>query len=330
MQRAGYHEPVEPMMRVDHSPPYLFQPNQGQVTTRFDPHQKILWSYMDPKPRACFSYSLLEDLRKVQQYIEQTNRGGMNNGFDCPIPYAVFTSKTPKIFNFGGDLELFLRCIREQDRQELWRYASLCIDVLFSNFNSYGLPMTTFVLAKGDALGGGFEGVLSGNVIVAEKDAQFGLPEVLFNMFPGMGAYSLLSRRVGAPLAEKIILSGRIYRAAEMKEMGVVDILAENGEGETAISEYVAWHSRKRNAYQGILKVRRIINRIDREELDEIAKVWVDAALRLGPKDMKLMERLIKAQDRTREEVQSSGKLVQPGIPGASGEEIMKRHTPAS
>ena len=317
-------------MKVEHSPTHLFQPIHGQVTTRFDLHQKVLWCYMDPKPRACFSFSLLEDLRKVQTYIEQTNRKGMNNGSDCPIPYAVFTSKVPKIFSFGGDLDLFIRCIREQDRQELWRYASLCIDVLFSNFNSYGLPMTTVILAKGDALGGGFEAVLSGNVIVAEKDAQFGLPEVLFNMFPGMGAYSLLSRKIGAPLAEKIILSGKIYSAAEMKEMGVVDILAENGEGETAISEYVAWHSRKRNAYQGILKARRIINRIDREELDEIAKVWVDAALSLGPKDMKLMERLIKAQDRIREEVQPSGTLVPSGISGDSTGEIMKQHTPAS
>jgi len=318
------------MKSVEQFPSHVLQPVHGQVNTRFDLHQKILWCYMDPKPRACFSFSVLEDLRSVQKHIVKINRRGPNNGSDIPIPYVVFASVVPKIFNFGGDLELFLRCIREQDRQELWRYATLCIDVLYSNFVSYDLPMTTFILAKGDALGGGFEAVLCGNVIVAERDAQFGLPEVLFNMFPGMGAYSLLSRKIGAPAAEKIILSGKVYSAGEMKEMGVVDILAENGEGEAAISEYVAWHARKRNAYQGILKARQIINRIERKELDEIAQIWVDAALNLGPKDMKLMERLFRAQDRIREEVLSSGDLVLPWGSGDSGVETMKRQTPAS
>lgn len=317
------------MSTVDNLFPH-HRPAHGQIRTWFDAQQKIMWCYMDPKPRACFSFPILEDLRKFQGYIEQINKRGMESGNDCPIPYVVFTSKSRNVFNLGGDLGLFLRCIEEKNREELWRYASLCIDVLFSNFVSYGLPMTTFILAKGDALGGGFEAVLSGNVIVAEKNAQFGLPEVLFNMFPGMGAYSLLARRVGAPLAEKIILSGKVYSAAEMYEMGVVDILTEHGEGESAIHEYVSRHSRKRNAYQAILKVRRVIQKVERGELDEIAKIWVDSALNLGPKDMKLMERLIKAQDRLQEDNQAFGTVPFPESAGMSIEEFTKQHTSAS
>ena len=257
---------------------------------------------MDPKPRACFSFSILNDLRRFQEYLEQINRCGMENGYGCPIPYVVFTSKARGVFNLGGDLEFFLRCQEENNRDALRRYADLCIDVLFSNFVSYDLPMTTFILAKGEALGGGFEAVLSGNVIVAEHDAQFGFPEILFNMFPGMGAYSLLARKIGSSLAEKIILSGKIYSATEMYEMGIVDVLAEPGKGEDAIRDYVARLSRKRNAFQALLKVRRIVNKIDRRELDEIAEIWVDAALHIGPKDRKLMERLIKAQKRAQVE----------------------------
>ena len=317
-------------MGIVESPPHFLQPGNRQVTTRFDDRRKILWCSMDPKPRTCFSFPILEDLRTVQKHIEQTNRRGLNGGIDCPIPYVVFCSKVPRIFNFGGDLELFLRCIREKDREELWRYASLCIDVLYSNFVSYGLPMTTFILATGDALGGGFEAVLSGNVIVAEKDAQFGFPEILFNMFPGMGAYSLLARKVGPLLAERIITSGKIYSATEMKEMGVIDMVAENGEGEAAISEYVGWHSRKRNAYQGILKARRIVGRMDRDELDEVARVWVETALNLAPKDMRLMERLVKAQDRIQGDSLAAGEPVLPGSAGESAEEIRRRQIPAS
>jgi DSF synthase len=56
------------------------------------------------------------------------------------------------------------------------------------------LPILTVGLVQGAALGGGFEALLSFDYVVAERDATFGLPEILFGLFPGMGAHSLLSR----------------------------------------------------------------------------------------------------------------------------------------
>jgi DSF synthase len=41
-----------------------------------------------------------------------------------------------------------------------------------------------------DALGGGFESLLSFNIIIAERGAKFGFPENIFGLFPGMGTYS--------------------------------------------------------------------------------------------------------------------------------------------
>ncbi len=86
-------------------------------------------------------------------------------------------------------------------------------------------------MVHGDALGGGFETVLSCDVVIAERGAKFGLPEVLFNLFPGMGAYSLLCRRLDGARAQKLMLSGRIYTAEELEEMGLVDLVVEPGEG---------------------------------------------------------------------------------------------------
>jgi len=57
---------------------------------------------------------------------------------------------------------------------------------------------------------------------VAEKNAKMGLPEIMFNLFPGMGAYHLLCRRLPAVKAEQLILSGHTYSADELHEMGVV------------------------------------------------------------------------------------------------------------
>ena len=59
-------------------------------------------------------------------------------------------------------------------------------------------------------------------------------PENMFGLFPGMGAYSLLSRRIGTGLAEEMILSGRMYTAEEMKDEGLVQIIVEPGEGTSA------------------------------------------------------------------------------------------------
>ena len=117
----------------------------------------------------------------------------------------------------------------------------------------------------------------------------------------------MLARRLDAARAEKIIKSGAIYPAAELHEMGVVDVLAEDGDGEIAVCECIANQARRRNAYQSLQKVRHRYHPIPYEELEDIADVWVDAALSLGSKDMRILERLLKAQDRMAGEPPAQG-----------------------
>ena len=161
----------------------------------------------------------------------------------------------------------------------------------------YNLDLTTISLIQGDALGGGFEAALSSNVIIAERGVKMGLPEVLFNLFPGMGAYSLLSRKIGYAAAEEMILSGRLYSAEQLHEMGVVDILAEKGEGEVAVYRYIKNASRASNTFKSMQKLKDICNQVSYEELMNIAKVWTDAALKLTSRDLRMMERLVKRQN---------------------------------
>lgn len=51
-------------------------------------------------------------------------------------------------------------------------------------------------MVQGDAFGGGLEFALSSNILVAEQGTRLGFPEILFNLFPGMGAYTFLYRKV--------------------------------------------------------------------------------------------------------------------------------------
>jgi len=267
------------------------------LSTRFDARNGVLWCIMDPKGRPCFSFELLEELRALEMELERY--AGNTSREDLPFRYFVFSSRTPGVFNYGGDLELFLRCLNSRDASGLRRYARLCIDVLHSYFMNFHLPITTISLVQGDALGGGFEAALGGDVIIAEKSALFGFPEVLFNLFPGMGAYNFLSRRIGMARTERMILGGKTFRAEELLEDGVLDIVAEDGKGENAIYDYIGKHSRKRHVYESLSRVRRNTFPVRHEEMMETSELWVETALRIGPREIRLMERLIKAQGRT-------------------------------
>jgi DSF synthase len=149
---------------------------------------------------------------------------------------------------------------------------------------------------QGDALGGGFETALSSDILIAEKGVRMGFPEVLFNLFPGMGGYSLLSRRIGPARAEQMILSGNVYDAEELHKMGLVDILVDQGDGEVAVYDYIKRENRARSGFRALRRVRDCCNPITFDELLQVVEIWVDAALRLEKRDLRMMERLVARQ----------------------------------
>ena len=265
-----------------------------QLSTHYDSAERLLWCRMHASPRPCFTPQLLQESREVQRSIAQQSRTAQNN----PIEYLVLASAVEDVFNLGGDLELFLKYIRNQDRDNLLAYATACIDVCYQQANNLEQTLTTIALVQGDALGGGFEAALSCSVLIAERQAQLGLPEILFNLFPGMGAYSFLARKLDPVRAERLILSGKIYSAEELFDMGVVDVLAETGEGEQAVYDYLRRRNRASKGYMAMQQVRDIYQPISYQELNKIVQVWVDTALSLEEKDLRVMERLVKAQNR--------------------------------
>lgn len=262
------------------------------LKTHYDPKYKTSWCLMKGEPRPCFTTQLLSEFHEYIRMLKQEMKESQQEKYD----FIVVGSDVDGVFNLGGDLNLFRNYIESNNRDALFNYAIRCIDILHENMNHLDCDLTTIALVQGDALGGGFEAALASNVVIAEKGVKMGLPEVLFNLFPGMGAYSLLSRRVGTSVAEKIILSGKLYTSNELYDMGVIDILAEKGEGEMEVYKYIKAASRYSNSYNAIRKVRDICNKISYDELIDIAKIWADAAFKLTDKDLKMMGRLVKRQ----------------------------------
>jgi DSF synthase len=270
-----------------------------QYETEFEPASGTIWGYFNPRGTACFSLGLLKDIRAHDNALA-VNKGQVEiDGEPHAANYYVAGSRVPRVFNLGGDLALFVLLIKSRDREALAHYARMCIDNMHARIQNYYCPaMVTISMVQGDALGGGMECALSSDVVIAEESAQFGLPEILFNLFPGMGAYSLLARRIGARAAEKMILSGRMMPAAELHEAGIVDVLAKDGEGRAAVQDWIGRNSKRRNGTQAVFRARQIVHPISREELDGIANVWVDAAMRLQDRDLKMMGRIVRSQMR--------------------------------
>ncbi len=248
---------------------------------------------MRPQERPSFTPGLLSDLADMQRSLSAMFAGG-----ERPVRYYVLGSELPGIFNLGGDLTVLADKIRAHDGEALRRYALACIDVLYNNAVSFNLPVVTIAMVQGDALGGGFEAALSCDVIIAEKGARFGLPEVLFNLFPGMGAYSFLSRRLDGARAEKMILSGKIYSAEELHEMGLVQVLAEPGRGEEAVRDFIERNARRHNSQSAVFRAGRRVSPLSYDELRDVTDIWVEAALNLGESDLRKMARLTSAQNR--------------------------------
>ena len=294
-------------MKIEHRNPGLKESGKAQqndaesnsdftqFTTRYDSETSSIWCWLRPEPRPCLNVALVDEMMLLQQQLTSTYKSQESNTI-WPFQHLILASQLPGVYSLGGDLHLFKQCIENKDEETLRDYAYKCVFLAHSNIDNLDLPITTVSLVQGQALGGGFELALSSDVIIAERSSQLGFPEILFNLFPGMGAYNLLSRRIGSALAERMILSGRTYSAAELYDMGIVDILAEDGQGVQATENYMKSHNQSHNTIRSIKKIRQIVHPITRQELIDIVDIWIDASMKLSKKDLAKMERLLYLQ----------------------------------
>lgn len=272
-------------------PARLFELNELDVF--YDASDAVLWTYMRPAARPSFTPSMLGDFESWQDLIS-ANFGPAK----VPLKFLVLGSRAPGVFCFGGDLALFEQLIRAGDRRNLTAYGYRCVEILIRNINTLNLPMVTVGLVQGAALGGGFEALLSFDFIVAERGSTFGLPEIMFGLFPGMGAHAILTRKLGAAMADRMILSNESYSAEAMYEMGIVTHLAAPGEGEAAVRDFIAKSSKRHAGLVNARRAARLASPIGIDELRGIVDCWADAALQLREHDLKLMHRLANAQAR--------------------------------
>jgi DSF synthase len=269
--------------------PDAFNRPYRYVRLEWNPEFSMLTMRIGVKPIQCFSLAALGELQQIFNDISA------NPGL---VRHFVMASDVEGVFNFGGDLSLFVLLVRARDLESLRLYARRCIDLVWWWENAAQLGVHTIALVQGDTLGGGLESALLHHTVIFERSAQAGFPEVLFNLFPGMGGWNLTIRRAGFAVANEMVLSGQIFTAEQLYRRGLVDHVAEDGEGGQLMENLVRSMEPRFRGRMAALQARRVAAPITYESLQVIVDHWAVTAMGLTNRDMRLMERLARAQVR--------------------------------
>jgi enoyl-CoA hydratase len=131
---------------------------------------------------------------------------------------------------------------------------------------------------EGWALAGGCEVALACDLIVAARDAKFGIPEVKRGLVAGAGGLIRLPRRIPAGIAMELALTGDPLPAEDAHRLGLVNSLTEPGaalDGARALAARIAV-----NGPLAVAVTKQVI--IEQQDWD-MADAWARQGPMIGP-----------------------------------------------
>lgn len=147
---------------------------------------------------------------------EEVARCGADEAVRC-----IIITGSDTVFAAGADIGEMADAgpveVMSRNVQKYWRVLTEC-------------PKPLLAAVEGFALGGGLELALCADIIVAGEGAKLGLPEVKVGILPGGGGTQKLARLVGRQRAMLLIMTGRMFGAAEALSMGVASEIAPAGQ----------------------------------------------------------------------------------------------------
>jgi enoyl-CoA hydratase/carnithine racemase len=135
---------------------------------------------------------------------------------DADVWAIILRGAGERAFCAGADLKA-----RRDFTPEQWQGQRALFRRMFKQVRDVPQPMIAAV--HGYALGGGTELALLADFVVASDDAVFGLTEVSLGIIPGGGGTQSLPRLIGRNRAKELIFSARRIRAAEARDLGLVN-----------------------------------------------------------------------------------------------------------
>ena len=143
---------------------------------------------------------------ELEKFIDIVNK-------DESIKVAIITGEGRKAFVSGADIN-FLR-----ERTMVSAIEGLAQNILIK-LSDCNKPIIAAI--NGLALGAGCELAMACDIRIASENASFGLPELGLGILPSAGGTQRLAKLVGLGRAKEIILTGRMVKATEAREIGLV------------------------------------------------------------------------------------------------------------
>ncbi len=256
------------------------------IEIQVDSNRGILWVQIGSPFELHYSYkticSFSESLEPIINLVDTEN-----------IKHIIMLSANKEVWNMGGDLEMFANSVLQNVDAKLEDYAYKCIEVLevINKGFYHNIPVTSLI--QGNAFGGGFECALAGSYIIAEEHAKFSFPEVLFGTFPGMGAYSFLTRKIGFTKANQMIESGEKWTANEMQQAGLIDFVCQTGKAVETVIEKIS-----NNELNSTTAFAKFCKEVPKEELKQIVDIWLTTTKNLSSNKIDLMLKIVEAQKK--------------------------------
>lgn len=135
-------------------------------------------------------------------------------------------------FSAGADLRELYEGLRKRPEREHEAALREFIDRIHSVMDRLDmLPLTTIGVVHGICFGGGFELALTCDILIAERSARFGFPELRLGIIPGFGGIPRLRRDVSNAVVRDLLLTGRSINAKKAQQIGLVSQMVPAGEG---------------------------------------------------------------------------------------------------
>ena len=143
----------------------------------------------------------------------------------------IVSSARKEGFCAGADLRELYR--RSQDVAPAERLAGVrdFLERIHRVMNAIdAAPLTTIAAVHGIAFGGGFELVLTCDLIIADRMARFCFPELRLGLIPGFGGVPRLKRDLGNAVVRDLLLTGRSINATKAQSVGLISQVVAEGD----------------------------------------------------------------------------------------------------